>query len=281
MNRYSAVYIVFACFLSSCAMQRVCPAYHSAFILDEYEQKEAYGLFTEVDGVVVPKKPYGMSFKAEEGDENMEKFLAATPGKGFRIQRGKVHPFEKYGFTYENWKTENLVSRIFTSREKPVLENPYLFDKIFKKKPFYKLDNAEMDIVHFNSARYDSIVAQVVDTARYRVLMAEYDSMPSFIQAQHSPLLRGGFNVSQEEYNKRFGGYFLRKVPQPEPEPVDSAQLQQVLDSIAADTLQEKKGIFGIFKRKNKKKKKDEEEDQEGNGNNGPNNDAIREEEEE
>lgn len=265
------------CLLPSCAMQKICPAYHSAFILDEYEQKEAFDLFTEVDGTVVPKKPYGFKFKVEEGDTLMEKFMAGTSGKGFRIQGGRVHPFKKYGFTYENWKKENLLARIFRAKEKPVLENPYLFDKIFKKKPFYKLDYAEMQITHFNRPRYDSIVAQIVDTARYRVLIAQYDSMPPPIQAQHAPLLRGSFNVEQEEYNRRFGGYFLRVVPQPEPEPLDSATLKLAADSVATDTTK-KKGIFGIFR---KKKNKAEEEEENTNNDTGNNDSATREEEEE
>jgi len=279
MTRTTVICLLTACLLSSCAMQGVCPAYHSAFILDEFEQKEAYSLFTEVDGTVVPKKPYGFKFNVEEGDTLMEKFMTGTQGKGFRVQRGKVHPYQKYGFTYENWKKENLFARVFRAKEQPVLENPYLFDRIFKKKPFYKLDNAEMEITHFNSQRYDSIVAWKIDTARYNKLMAQYDSMPPPIQAQHAPLLRGGFNVEQEEYNRKFGGYFLRVVPQPEPEPIDSTKLQSG-DLTALDTAKKRKGIFGgLFKRK-KRRKNDEEG--EGNGNQPalPNDDATREEEE-
>ncbi len=277
MNRTTIICLLAACLMSSCALQTVCPAYHSAFILDEYEQQETYSLFVEVGGTIVPKRPYGFKFKAEDGDSLMEKFIDGTSGKGFRVQKGRVHPHMKGGFTYDNWKKEGLLARVFRAKEKPVLENPYLFDKIFKKRPFYKLDTEEMEIVHFNRPRYDSIVASIVDTTRYRQLMAEFDSMPPPIQAQHAPLLRGSFNVEQEEYNRKFAGYFLRVVPRPEPEPVDSALIKQQLDSLANDSTKEKKGIFGLFKKKKKSDKEEKEDDNQPR----PNDAATREEEEE
>lgn len=236
---------------SSCAVQTVCPAYHSAFILDENEQKKAYSLFTEVEGEFVPKRPYGLKF--EVNDEASEKFIQATQGKGFRVQKGRVHPFEKFGFTYYNRVKENLFARVFRAKEKPVLENPYLFDKIFKKRPFYKFDTQPKEITHFNRPYYDSLVAQVIDTARFRALNDEYNAMPAPIQAQYAPLLRGGFNVEQDAYNQRFGNRFLKLKA---PDPVDSMSLKQMAaDTLSVDTLAKKKGFFGLFKRKNKPNK--------------------------
>ncbi len=260
------------CLMSSCAVQTVCPAYHSAFILDDMEQQKAYTLFTEVDGTFVPKRPYGFKFKAEDGDSLMQKFMQGTGGKGFRVQKGRVHSYEKFGFDYDNRVKENLITRVFRAKEKPVLENPYLFDKVFKKRPYYKLDIQEKEITHFNSKFYDSIVAQIVDTARYRVLMEEYNALPPPIQAQYSPLLRGSFNREQEIYNQRYAGYFLKIKEAPEPEPVDSLTLQEMLaDTVVVDTAA-KKGIlggFGLFKKKNKpkkeKKKKGKKNNTEGN----------------
>lgn len=250
--------MLLVCFISSCAVQTVCPAYHSAFILDDLEQQKAYTLFTEVDGEFVPKRPYGFKFKADEGDSLMQKFVQGTQGKGFRVQKGRVHSFEKFGFEYDNRLKENLLARVFTSKEKPVLENPYLFDKIFKKRPYYKLDIQAKEITHFNSKFYDSLVAQTIDTARYRVLMEEYDALPPPIQAQYSPLLRGSFNREQEIYNQRYAGYFLRIKEATQTESTDSLTLQDMLaDTIAIDTAA-KKGIlggFGLFKKKNKPKK--------------------------
>lgn len=154
-------------------MQMICPAYQSAFVLDEDYQQDLYALFTVVDGDTVPKRPYGFKYKAD-GDSMMEKFIRGTGGKGFRVQTGRTHSFEKSGFTYENRAQDKLWVKLFNGKEKPVLENPYLFDRITKKRPFYKLDQLEMDLVHFNTSRHDSIVkAKVneVDTARYDQLM--------------------------------------------------------------------------------------------------------------
>lgn len=236
-------------------MQMICPAYQSAFVLDESYQRDMYSLFTVVDGDTVPKRPYGFKFKSD-GDSLMDKFIRGTEGKGFRVQRGRVHSMEKSGFVYENRVKEKLWVKVFTGAEKPVLENPYLFDRITKKKPFYKLDNLEAELVHFNGPRHDSIVKTIVnqaDTARYDQLMQKYYAQPSAIQAQHVPLLRGGFNTEQEEYNKRYRDYFLR-LPEP-PAPIDSSELAILAaDTVAADTTQ-KKGIFGLFKKGEKKEK--------------------------
>jgi hypothetical protein len=258
MNKTTLFSILTVCLLSSCAAQKVCPAYHSAFILDDREQQKAYGLFTEVDGVYVPKRPYGFKFKADKGDSMMNKFIEGTKGRGFRVQKGRIHPFEKYGFDYENRLRTNLFAKIFTAREKPVLENPYLFDKIFKKRPYYQFDVQEKEITHFNSKYYDSITAQRVDTTRYRELMERYDSLPPPIQAQFAPLLRGGFNREQEVYNQRYVGYFLR-IKETQSRASDSLSLQEMLaDTVAVDTAATKKGLlggFGLFKKKNKPKK--------------------------
>ena len=264
MNKTTTICILAVCLMSSCAVQTICPAYHSSFILDDLEQQKAYSLFVEVDGDFVPKRPYGFKFRAEDGDSLMQKFIDGTDGKGFRVQKGRVHSLEKFGFKYDNRVKENLFARVFRAKEKPVLENPYLFDKIFKKRPYYKLDIQEKEITHFNSKFYDSIVAQTIDTARYRVLMEEYDALPPPIQAQYAPLLRGKFNVEQENYNRRYAGYFLRIKEAPEPEPIDSLSLQEMMaDTVATDTASKKKGLFGgfgLFKKKDKSKKKKKRE---------------------
>jgi len=255
----------------------ICPAYQSAFVLDEDYQRDMYSLFTVVDGDTVPKRPYGFKFKAD-GDSMMRKFISGTEGKGFRVQRGRVHSLEKAGFQYENRVKEKLWVKVFSGVEKPVLENPYLFDRITKRKPFYKLDNLETELVHFNSTRHDSIVKTIVngaDTARYDRLMQKYYAQPTAIQAQHVPLLRGGFNTEQEEYNKKYRDYFLR-LPDP-PAPIDSSELVTMpADTIAADTTK-RKGIFGLFKKGNKEPKEEKPPKQKRRDRN--NEEGIREEE--
>lgn len=256
MAKTPVICLLAMCLLSSCGMQMICPAYQSAFVLDEDYQRDMYSLFTVVDGDTVPKRPYGFKFKSD-GDSMTDKFIRGTEGKGFRVQRGRVHSMEKSGFVYENRVKEKLWVKVFTGAEKPVLENPYLFDRITKKRPFYKMDNLETEIVHFNGPRHDSLVKSIVnqaDTAKYDQLMQKYYAQPSAIQAQHVPLLRGGFNTEQEEYNKRYRDYFLR-LPEP-PAPIDSSELELEADTIAADTTK-KKGIFGLFKKGGKKEKEE------------------------
>ncbi len=259
-------------------MQMICPAYQSAFVLDTDHQRDLYSLFTVVDGDTIPKRPYGFKFKAD-GDEQMEKFIKGTVGSGFRVQTGRTHSLEKAGFVYENRAKEKLWVKLFSAKEMPVLENPYLFDRLTKKKPFYKLDQLEMELVHFNSTKHDSIIKSIVnkgDTAQYDALMAEYNAMPPAIQAQYVPLLRGGFNVEQEEYNKRYRDYFLQ-LPDP-PAPLDSSTLEAIIgDTLATDSTA-KKGLFGLFK-KGKKEPKDEKPPKERRRDRKNNDEGIREEE--
>lgn len=265
MNKTTIICLLALCLLSSCAVQTICPAYQSAFVLDKSEQENLYSLFTVVDGDTVPKRPYGFRFKAEDGDTLMEKFIKGTSGSGFRVQGGRVHSLEKSGFTYKNRVKEKLWARVFRGKEKPVLENPYLFDRITKKRPFYKLDNLEMDLVHFNGTEYDSLLRARInrgDTTRYDSLMVEMAQYPSAIRVQYAPLLRGGFNNEQEQYNKRFGAHFLKMKEVKEPEPVDSTTLQQfAADTVAVDTaVKKKRGLGGLFKKKKNKPPKPKKE---------------------
>lgn len=263
--------------LSSCGMQMICPAYQSAFVLDEDYQRDMYSLFTVVDGDTVPKRPYGYKYKAD-GDSLMEKFIKGTEGKGFRVQKGRTHSLEKAGFVYENRAKEKLWVKVFSGPEKPVLENPYLFDRITKRKPFYKLDHLETELVHFNSTEHDSIVKSIVnrgDTSRYDRLMQEYYAKPPALQAQHAPLLRGGFNTEQEEYNKRYRDYFLR-MPDP-PAPIDSSELENLPQETLAEDSTKKKGIFGLFKKG--KKEKEEKPPKERRRNRKNNQEGTKEEE--
>ncbi len=272
MNKTIIISLLAIGLLSSCAVQTVCPAYQSAFVLDKREQDDIYSLFTVVEGDTLPKRPLGFRFKAE-GDSLMEKFIEATPGRGFRVQSGRIHSLEKAGFTYDNRRNEKLWAKLFKGRERPVLENPYLFDRITKKRPFYKLDGLEASLIHFNRTAYDSLVKSIInsgDTARYDTLMAEMAVLPPAIQVQYAPLLRGGFNVEQEAYNKRFQEYFLKLEEAVIEDEADTMGLMDFqYDTLSTDTIAKKKGLFGIFKKKNKPPKpKKERNKKSGNDNN-------------
>ena len=79
------------------------------------------------------------------------------------------------------------------------------------------------------------------------------------------------YNQEQAEYNKKFGHLF----PRP-PKPIDQADTVTTLDEFMSDTLAvdstaKKKGIFGLFKKKNKptKPKKERKKDQKKNNTEG------------
>ena len=274
MNKTIIISLLAIGLLSSCAVQTICPAYRSAFVLDQTEQDDIYSLFTEVEGDIVPKRPVGFRYKAEPSDTLMEKFMKGTAGRGFRVQGGRIHAQEKAGFTYENRKKEKLWAKVFQGPEKPVLENPYLFDRITKKRPFYKFDRLESKLVHFNATEYRALIKSILnsdDTTTYTNLMEEMATYPSAIQVQFAPLLRGGFNVEQEAYNNRFQEYFLTIEEAVIVDPLDTMGLMNFqYDTLSADSTAKKKGLFGLFKKKNKvpkpkkeqqKKSKEENED--------------------
>ena len=275
MNKTIIISLLAIGLLSSCAVQTVCPAYRSAFVLDQDEQDDIYSLFTEVEGDIVPKRPVGFRYKAEPSDTLMEKFTKGTSGRGFRVQGGRIHAQEKAGFTYDNRKNEKLWAKVFQGREKPVLENPYLFDRITKKRPFYKLDGLENKLIHFNATAYQALLKETLnrfDTTKHTRLMEAMASYPTAIQVQYAPLLRGGFNVEQEAYNKRFQEYFLTIEEAVVVDPLDTMGLMNFqYDTLSADSTAEKKGLFGLFKKKNKvpkskkeKMKKSKEENEAG-----------------
>lgn len=269
MNKTTITCLLALCLLSSCAVQMVCPAYQSAFVLDKGEQQDLYSLFTVVAGDTVPKRPFGFRYESD-GDSLMDKFINGTPGPGFRVQGGRTHSFEKAGFTYENRKKERLLARVFGGKEKPVLENPYLFDRLTKKRPYYKLDRLGMGIVHFDRAEYDSLLRMQInegDSGRYEALMAELNIIPEYMRPLYAPLNSRGFNVEQEEYNKRFKEYFPKEGRDEVEE--DSTSLQDFLsDTLAVDSTAKKKGLFGLFKKKNKASKPKREKKKKSKNNN-------------
>ncbi|MFY0592680.1 hypothetical protein [Roseivirga sp.] len=269
MNKTTITCMLAICLLCSCAVQKICPAYHTAFVLDEDEQEKMYSLFTVVEGDTVPKRPYGFKYEAD-GDSLMDKFLKGTPGRGFRVQGGRVHSYEKAGFTYENRKKEPLLARVFRGKEKPVLENPYLFDRLTKKRPYYKMDQLEMKLIHFNRPKYDSLLKARIDkldSGRYDALMAEMEIVPLYMRDQFAPLLSRGFNVEQEEYNKRFKEYFPKESDF-EPE-IDTLSLQDFMaDTALVDTTAKKRRLLGIFKKKNRADKPKKERKRKAKKNN-------------
>lgn len=204
-----------------------------------------------------------MKNRADDLDES---FFAASEGKGFRIQKGRTYSLEKEGFTYANRKKKSFIAKLWSSPERAVLENPYLFDKILKKRPFYKLDILKPELVHYG----------VLDSLRGKVQGLDSLGLNSLGQQPiitetilTTPEGYKGYNIDQINYNKKFG--YLFPQPPPQPKRLDSLEMAALAnDSTSTDSLSsEKKGIFGMFKKKAdkpaKEKKKDKKNNEEGN----------------
>ncbi|KYG82638.1 hypothetical protein AWN68_12660 [Roseivirga echinicomitans] len=215
--------------------------------------------------------PYG--FVKGRSDELDESFYAASEGKGFRVQKGRTYSIEKEGFEYKNRKRPSFIARIWSSPERPVLENPYLIDKILRKRPFYKLDIIVPELV--NIGILDSLNTEIEFINDSTALDSIAPKKARTETILTTPKGYKGYNVDQENYNKKFGHLFPQ--PLPPPDPIDSGAYKKALkDSIAADTVSaKKKDVFGMFKKKDKaakppkEKKKDKKNNEE----------AIKEEE--
>ena len=82
-----------------------------------------------------------------------------------------------------------------------------------KKKPFYKLDQLETELAHFNSKKYDSLMIKRInanDTAAYDRLMTEIREKPIAVQVQYAPLMRAGFNEEQKLTIRSLPSIFFR-----------------------------------------------------------------------
>lgn len=230
MNKTTLICLLAALLLNACAERMVCPAYQSALILDEDYRKAYFSPFTVDAGDTVPKD-------------------------GYIGQRYRHLSKEKLGFTYENRKKKLFKARIWSRPERPVLENPYLLDRILKKRPYWKLDILKPELVHYSSidtvdlnipSLTDSTGQPVPDTTRLDLSKPRYTLLTV-------PERYNGYNVDQIMYNNKFGHLFPQ--PPPPPPPVDSASLKELLaDTVSTDTsAAKKKGLFGMFKKKKDK----------------------------
>lgn len=244
MNKKIFICFFVALLASACSERMICPAYQSSFILDEDYRQNFFSPFEVNAGDTVPK-----GYQANASD--------TVFNRTFYAQRGKREVQQKEGFTYPNRKKKFFLVRIWSSPERPVLENPYLLDRILKKRPYWKLDILKPELVHYTSTDtvqlevpmlIDSLGQAVPDTTRTESNLPTYNVLTV-------PERYRGYNVDQIAYNRKFGHLFPK--PPPAPEPLDSAALLAAeAEALAADTIPPKKGILGIFKKKNKPTKK-------------------------
>ena len=242
MNKQIFICLLAALLVSACTERMICPAYQSSFILDEDYRKNYFSPFEVNAGDTVPK-----GYQANASD--------TVFNKTFYAQRGKRPVQRKEGFTYPSTKKKFFLARIWSRPERPVLENPYLLDRILKKRPYWKLDVIKPELVHSSDQDtvqldvpmlIDSLGQAIPDTTQVEPSLPTYSVLTV-------PKRYNGYNVDQIEYNRKFGHLFPK--PPPPPEPVDSAALLAAeAEALAADTIPKKKGLLGMFKKKKKKK---------------------------
>ena len=271
MNCKPIILLCLCSVLFSCTERLICPAYQTSLILDNDYRQQFFSPFTIFEGDTIPKMPYG--FVKDRADELDESFYAASEGKGFRVQKGRTYSMEKEGFEYNNRKRPSFIARLWSSPERPVLENPYLIDKILKKRPFYKLDIVVPELVHYGIL--DSLETEIKSLNDSTALDSIAPKKVITETVLTTPKGYKGYNIDQENYNKKFGHLFPQ--PPPPPDPIDSVAYKKALkEAAAADTVSaKKKGVFGMFKKKDKAAKPPKEKKKEKKNNE----EAIKEEE--
>lgn len=219
MNKSLCIAISILCLLTACSEKLICPAYQSSFILDDNYRDRMFSPFEVVNGDTVPKGENG-------------------------LQRNR---------------SEFVLAKLLTRPERPVLENPYLLAKVFNKRPFWKLDVLEPNVIFYSNivpVRYSSTV--MIDSVEIDIPV-EYELTTLNRYPPH--------NVEQMEYNKKFGHLFPRPSEPKEEILVEESMEGFMSDTVATDSLAQKKGFLGIFKKKNKtsKPKKEKRKDRKKN----------------
>ena len=182
----------------------------------------------------------------------------------FEVIAGDTVPRDH--FDVQNHRSNFFITKIWTRPERPVLENPYLMARIFNKRPYWKLDVIKPELIHYVST----------DTLRFGQSQVGLDSLeaPGEIESIiRYPLRIPPHNQEQVEYNKKFGHLFPRP-PKPQEEiPVDTTTIQEFMADTLANETKKKRGVFGVFQKKNKtskskENKKDKEKGSTENNNN-------------
>lgn len=207
MNKTICIAISILCLLSACSEKLICPAYQSSFILDDNYRDSMFSPFEVVNGDTVPK-----------GESD--------------LQRNR---------------SEFVLMKLLTRPERPVLENPYLLARVFNKRPFWKLDVLEPDVIFYSNTvpvRYSSTV--MIDSIEIDIPV-EYE-LTSL--NRYPP-----YNVEQIEYNKKFGHLFPQTAEQKAENQIQESMEEFMSDTLAVDSLPQKKGLWGIFKKKEKNSK--------------------------
>jgi hypothetical protein len=202
MNKTTGIVISILCLFSACSEKLICPAYQSSFILDSKYRDRVFSPFEVVNGDTVPKG-------------------------GFGLQRNR---------------SEFILAKAWMRPERPVLENPYLIARIFNKRPYWKLDVIEPEVIFYMNT----------DTIRYNNEVI-IDSVKTDLPVEYVltlPVRRPPHNIEQKNYNKKFGHLF----PQPkilmEKDSIDEGLESFMADTLAIDSIPEKKGLFNLFKKK-------------------------------
>lgn len=255
--RVLCVFVFAVILLTACTDRVICPAFQSAYILDDSTRTAFYSYAWKLDEST--RQQYIASLSSADTIQTDSLGRGDAPSKNnwseYYAYAGRyVQPREevrktKYGIVKRepHWlKKYKLRSAPMVNVYGPEREQSGPVDE----GEFYASDfNAEdsLGIVSSDSLALDStaVVAKVPESVQKK--------SEQKYRFRYDP--KDNFNAEQDYYNKYFGKLLLDNRPDPQPAPVDSlANQTAVPDSLKTDN---KKGLGGLFKKKKKKRNDD------------------------
>lgn len=257
--RVLCVFVFAVILLTACTDRVICPAFQSAYILDDSTRTAFYSYAWKLDEST--RQQYIASLSSADTTQTDSLGRGDAPSKNnwseYYAYAGRyVQPREevrktKYGIVKRepHWlKKYKLRSAPMVNVYGPEREQSGPVDEgEFFASDFNSTDS--LGIVSSDSLALDStaVVAKVPESVQKKPEQK--------YRFRYDP--KDNFNAEQDYYNKYFGKLLLDNRPDPQPAPVDSlANQTAVPDSLQTNN---KKGLGGLFKKKKKKRNDDPE----------------------
>ncbi len=276
--RFGCVFVLMVLMASSCRDKIICPAFQSTYILDDSTRTAFFSYAWQLDDQT--RQEYISSLANQADTLDSVGVGGANAGWGeYYAYAGQYNPRReivrksKYGIVrYEpywlkNYHMKTAPMENVLGPEKPTVEP-------VDEGEFYAsdlaADSASVVLDDSTSVASDSVVFA---SAEPEAAAEEPKKKEQRYRFRYDP--KDNFNVEQDYYNKYFGILLLDLRPEPEPAPIDSLASDQIPESLPDSLQNQKKGLGGLFKKKNKEEPQpedtppptEEEEGDEGEGN--------------